>query len=162
MKYRGNTKFVSNETIQKILTTDGQARPRNWTPVNEIEEQEYARYAEAGYDLNAVNWWVYEKQDLDIDIALPWATNIHWWITKLTPGQFMPMHTDPHTHDKKCRRYWIPLQDYVPGHIFLYGSELVADYIANDIFEYYDAQDLHGAANISHTPRLVLQITEYY
>jgi len=29
------------------------------------------------------------------------------------------------------------------------------------VYEYYNSQDMHGAANIGHIPRLVLQVTEY-
>jgi hypothetical protein len=73
----------------------------------------------------------------------------------------MPMHTDPHTHEESCKRYWIPLQDYESGHIFIYKNTLMTEYSANDVFVYKNAQDSHGAANIGHTPRVVLQVTEY-
>ena len=106
-----------------------------------------------------MNWWVYEEKDLGkLDLPL---SNYHWWITKLYPGQFMPMHTDPHTHEQSCNRYWIPLQDYQPGHIFIYKDKFITDYKAYDVFEYENEQDMHGAANIGHTPRVVLQVTEY-
>ena len=163
MKYIGNySSWINDDWISKILETSGQARPRDWPPNSKVEQEEYQRYATSGYDLNAINWWIYESKDLDITISPPWTTGkIHWWITKLTPGQFMPMHTDPHTHGENCNRYWVPLQDYVPGHVFLYGESFVADYKKGDVFRYIDPTAIHGAANISHSVRLVLQITEY-
>ena len=142
-----------------VLNKEGQARPRDWPPAFAVESAEYKRAEEAGYDLSAVNWWVYEEKDLGkLDLPL---SNYHWWITKLYPGQFMPMHTDPHTHEQSCNRYWIPLQDYQPGHIFIYKDKFITDYKAYDVFEYENEQDMHGAANIGHTPRVVLQVTEY-
>jgi hypothetical protein len=145
-----------------VLTRTGQSRPRDWSAMNHVELAEYKKYQEAGYDLNAVNWYVYESQDLGIDIDPPWCKGkIHWWITKLNPGQYMPMHTDPHTHDGSCKRYWVPLQNYVPGHIFIYKDEMVSHYGLGDVYVYDHSTDPHGAANISHTPRIILQITEY-
>ena len=164
MIFIGNykNKILTKGSYEKILGTIGQARPKDWPPAFAVETAEYKKAEQAGYDLNATNWWVYESKDLDIKINTPWTdNNIHWWITKLMPGQFMPMHTDPHTHSTNCKRFWIPLQDYVPGHIFIYQNELIKDYSQDDVFEYIDATDSHGAANISHSPRLVLQITEY-
>ena len=162
MEYVGNFDFVKDEWIGEILSNDGQARPRDWPPACAIESAEYSRANQAGYDLTQVHWWVYEKQDVSFDIVPPWTSNeYHWWITKLYPGQYMPMHTDPHTHERSCKRYWVPLQDYHPGHIFIYENELIKDYKQGDVYSYIKSQDMHGAANIGHTPRLVLQITEF-
>lgn len=152
--------YISSKLRQQVLDTVGQARPRDWPPAFAVESSEYKRAEEAGYDLSAVHWWVYEETNLG-PLELPLKNKYHWWITKLYPGQYMPMHTDPHTHEQKCKRYWIPLQDYEPGHIFIYKEKLMTKYTANDVFVYTDAQDSHGAANIGHTPRVVLQVTEY-
>lgn len=163
MRYAGNfSSWIQDSWIQEILSSPGQARPRDWPPAYAVETAEYKRAHEAGYDLSAVNWWVYEQQDVSFVITPPWVTGkYHWWITKLTPGQFMPMHSDPHTHERPCNRYWIPLQDYHPGHVFIYENELVKDYKKGDVYSYISSQDMHGAANIGHIPRLILQVTEY-
>ena len=50
---------------------------------------------------------------------------------------------------------------YHQGHIFIINDKLVTDYKAGDVYEYVHEQDTHGAANIGHIPRLVLQVTEY-
>ncbi len=162
MKYIGNHDFVKDHWIDEILNKEGQARPRDWSAINLTESAEYKRARESGYDLTAVHWWVYEKQDVSFDIIPPFVSrDYHWWITKLLPGQYMPMHTDPHTHDQPCKRYWCPLQDYQPGHIFVINDEMVTKYKRGDIWEYNTEHDLHGAANIGHMPRIVLQVTEY-
>ncbi len=163
MKFIGNySTWIDPLWGNTILSSEGQARPRDWPPESAVESAEYKKYELAGYDLNAVNWWVYEKQDLNVDIKTPWTNKtIHWWFTKLMPGQFMPMHTDPHTHDKPCNRYWMPLQDYVPGHIFIYKDEMIVGYKKGDVFQFDNEREIHGAANIAHTPRIMLLVTEY-
>lgn len=164
MKYLGNfyKKMIDPNWIDIIDKNSGQARPGTWNPINDIERAEFDKAKKAGIDFSKTLWYVYESQDVDFDIKLPWShREIHWWITKMLPGQYMPMHTDPHTHDRKCKRYWIPLQDYVPGHVFIYDEQLIQHYAKGDVFEYYDANDSHGAANLSTINRYVLQVTEY-
>lgn len=160
MKYLNNwQEIIPAHLKQRVIDTVGQARPRDWPAATAVESAEYQKAQEAGYDLNAVHWWVYEEDQLG-KLDLPFK-DYHWWITKLYPGQFMPMHTDPHTHDRPCRRIWVPLQDYEPGHIFIYKDKMITDYRAYEAYEYYDSQDIHGAANIGHTVRVVLQVTIY-
>jgi hypothetical protein len=162
MQYLGNYDFIKDSWIFEILSKDGQARPRDWPASSAVESAEYARAEEAGYDLNAVHWWVYEKSNVSFDITPPWVNgDYHWWITKLYPGQFMPVHTDPHTHERPCKRYWVPMQDYHSGHIFLYKDTVSVNYKKGDVYMYKKEHDSHGAANIGHIPRLVLQVTEY-
>jgi hypothetical protein len=163
MRYVGNySHWIDPLWEHLILSKDGQARPRDWPPSSAAESSEYLKYQTAGYDLTAVNWWVYEEKDLNINIDLPWDhSKIHWWFVKMMPGQFMPVHTDPHTHYDKCKRYWIPLQDYQLGHIFLYEDEMIKNYKAGDVFIFENAMANHGAANIGHSPRITLLITEY-
>lgn len=162
MNLIGNYNFVQDSWIQEVIDNDGQARPRDWPPAFAVESAEYAKAQQAGYDLTAVHWWVYEKQDVNFNIVPPFVNGeYHWWITKLYPGQYMPVHTDPHTHEQTCKRYWCPLQDYHPGHIFLYKDTVPVNYKKGDVFVYDQEQDMHGAANIGHIPRLVLQITEF-
>jgi hypothetical protein len=80
----------------------------------------------------------------------------------MLPGNFMPMHVDPHTlYEKNSCRYWMPLQDWKPGHVFMYENEVITDYKAGDVWMYRESGALHGAANIGYTPRLVLQVSTY-
>ena len=89
-------------------------------------------------------------------------TNYHWWIIKLLPGQFQPMHFDPHiTQVKECKRWTMPLLDYKPGHIFVYENYLLSDYKAGDLFLWPDPMIYHGVCNISMHTRLTLQISSY-
>jgi hypothetical protein len=163
MKYIGNyASWIQQEWIDAILSKNGQARPRDWPPSSAVESAEYSKYKTAGYDLKAVNWWLYEYNDILFDIIPPWTTGkIHWWFTKMLPGQFMPVHSDPHTHDVLCNRYWMPMQDFEIGHVFLYGQNMISNYKAGDVYQFENETDIHGAANIGHTARIMLLITEY-
>jgi hypothetical protein len=55
----------------------------------------------------------------------------------------------------------MPLQDFQVGHIFLYGETMISGYKSGDVYMFNDERDVHGAANIGHTPRISLLITEY-
>ena len=104
--------------------------------------------------------------------------NVFWWFVKLLPGELQLMHYDMHVlgvfHEDnkfsqvtKCveiknpRRYTMFLQDWQPGHIFVWKDQMIANYKAGDIFEWSDPELLHGVSNISFTPRLTLQITSH-
>jgi hypothetical protein len=154
--------WIDAEWVYKVLTQPGYARPRDWKPAYEHESLEYTKAANAGYKLDDVHFWLYEESNLAVKIVPPWIKGkYHWWITKMYPGQFTPMHSDPHTVGEKCVRYWMPLLDSDPGHVFLYKDTAIVNYKAGDLYQYEHAQDVHGAANIGHTPRIVLQVTEF-
>jgi hypothetical protein len=53
------------------------------------------------------------------------------------------------------------LQDWQPGHIFVWKDQTIANYKAGDIFEWSDPELLHGVANLSFNPRYTLQITSH-
>lgn len=84
-----------------------------------------------------------------------------WWITKMNPKNFFMMHNDGFPGISFNRRYWIPLQDYVSGHVFIYEDELVKDYKRGDVFKYDNLMAQHGAVNIGYTPRATLQIAVF-
>jgi len=163
MHYVGNyIDIIPNGLIDYLLSNKGQPRPNN-IPKHSLDEYEtYNHGVNAGYDLTATYWHIFESQDIPMQITPPWCTGkIHWWITKMMPGDIMPMHEDPPTLKNNCKRYWMPLQDYEAGHVFIIKDELITNYRAGDVFVYDIAQDNHGAANIGFTPRFVLQVTEF-
>jgi hypothetical protein len=55
----------------------------------------------------------------------------------------------------------MPWQDYQPGHVFLYENKFISEYKFGDLYQYYDSNALHGAANIGHVPRIILQVSTY-
>jgi len=165
MNYIGNfSSYIKQEWVDEVQQKRGIGRPAEGkTPDSHQEKNEYHKALSAGYKSTEVYFYMFDKSNLDFDIDLPFINkNYHWWITKMLPGNFMPMHVDPHTHyQKNSERYWIPMQDYSPGHIFLYEDQFISNYKMGDLYRYYDSTAIHGAANIGHTPRLILQVSTY-
>lgn len=166
MKYVGNYEdWIDTNWLTEILALRGDGRPAEGQQPNSPEmANEYARAKSAGYKDNEIYFWMFDKNNVSFDIPQPpWFTGkFHWWITKMLPGNFMPMHVDPHTlYEKDSARFWIPLQDWQPGHIFMYENVVVTDYKKGDVFRYDDPNGLHGAANIGFVPRAVLQISAH-
>jgi hypothetical protein len=166
MEYIGNfSDWIRVEWIGHILATDGIKRPSGGNNPN----TEYLKsFIDAGYDISKTYWHHYasETNTFPFEFEAPFDNDkmFMWWFIKMMPGGFMPMHRDPHvTEDDKdgVERYWIPLQDYRPGHIFIYDNSLITNYKMGDCFKYSSANEIHGAANISHDIRLTVQFTTH-
>jgi hypothetical protein len=166
MHYIGNYKdWIDKNWVTEVLGSRGDGRPAEGQKPDSPEmDQEYSKAKSAGYKDDEIYFWMFDKKNVSFEITQPpWITgSFHWWITKMFPGNFMPVHTDPHTqYQKNSKRYWMPWQDYQPGHLFLYKDLVITNYKAGDVYVYEDSSAIHGAANIGHTPRIVLQISTY-
>lgn len=165
MKYLGNYKqHIDDLWLAEVLANRGMGRPQEGKkPDSPEEETEYQKARDAGYCDDAIYFYMFDKNNVSFELNLPFIEGkYHWWITKMLPGNFMPMHIDPHTLvDTSSDRYWLPLQDWEPGHIFMYKDTVITNYKAGDLYKYEDATAIHGAANIGYTPRVVLQISTY-
>lgn len=83
-----------------------------------------------------------------------------WWFVKLLPGEMQAMHIDPHLVDvKNPVRYTMFLQDFHPGHIFVWEDKMISNYKMGDIYEWSDPTIIHGCVNISYKTRYTMQIT---
>lgn len=165
MEFIGNFKeYIKQEWIDEVLTARGMGRPAEGkTPDSPEEDLEYQKALAAGYKSSDIYFYMFDKSNVSFNLELPFINKkYHWWITKMLPGNFMPMHIDPHAvYQNKSERYWMPWQDYSPGHVFLYEDTFVPNYKKGDVYRYFDSTALHGAANIGHVPRIVLQISTY-
>lgn len=129
---------------------------------------EYDMYANAGYDVFGTYFTLLEKFDVSFDILddpPPFLDtkdkHITWWFSKMSPGQVMPMHVDRAKPEIEIHKYWMPWTDYEPGHIFSIGQTVLTNYKAGDVYEFNYAGEWHGACNIGHSSRTILQITDY-
>lgn len=170
MKHVGNLKQMIDTgwidaVVKEVLSKDGMKRPREGgKPEGAEGEAEWQKALDAGYDPNGEYFQMFDESNLDIEIPTfhTCGRSRHWWITKMMPGDFMPMHIDPHTkQEKNPDRFWIPLQAWELGHIFMYEEEHISNYMKGDVYQYTDPQALHGAANIGLVPRIVLHVTLY-
>lgn len=165
MQYIGNySSWIQTEWINEIINSQGMGRPKEGKkPSSPEEEIEYQRAREAGYKEDAIYFYMFDKNNVSFKLDIPFVDGkYHWWITKMLPGNFMPMHTDPHTlFESNSKRYWMPWYDYKDGHIFVYKDQVITNYKKGDVYCYEDATAIHGAANIGFTPRIVLQVSTY-
>ena len=165
MQFIGNYRdYIKQEWIDELLANQGTPRPsKGKKPESPEEEHEYDRARRAGYKDDATYFYMFDKNNVSFQLELPFINKkYHWWITKMLPGNFMPMHVDPHTlFETNSKRYWLPLQDWEPGHVFMYENQIIVNYKKGDLWTYEDSTALHGAANIGFTPRIVLQISTY-
>jgi hypothetical protein len=155
--------WLKDEWILEAMSCKGFNAPADLFQKEKQElHKEDIRVKEAGYSLDAFYYTLIEKSHLTFNLPpiprLP-KGEIHWWITKMMPGQFMPVHQDPRiTTKKNIKRYWMPWTDWECGHIFTYEDTVMGEYSKGDIFLMEDPDALHGAANIGLTPRITLNI----
>lgn len=151
--------------LAEINENQGILRPKEGGKPKGLEgDKEWQKAIAAGYSSDDVYFEMFDKNTLKTEIPVfhTCSRNRHWWITKMMPGQFMPMHIDPHTEQQKnVDRFWIPLQNWEPGHIFMFENTFIANYAKGDVYKYESAQGLHGAANIGLASRSTLQVTLY-
>lgn len=102
----------------------------------------------------------------DSKINLPeWlGKNLLTWYSRFLPGQGIPFHIDDNEEylespTDEIARYVLFLQDWIPGHVFLYqDKKILTDYKAGDLFLYEDPNEIHAACNLSHSIRVTYQI----
>jgi len=162
MKFIGNfSNWIDPEWVNYIMNNTGMERPGK--SVNP-DTEEFRKATASGYDLSKTYWHSYDTRSFPFNVTLPFKTDTieQWWFIKMMPGNFMPIHRDVFLPERKnYTRYWMPLQDYQPGHIFVYDKLFVTDYKAGDMWVYDDPDTLHGACNIGYTPRLTFQCSTY-
>ena len=161
MEYIGNFKdWLNPEWIEEILAGNGKCSPRDLL-LTEEPHSEDIRVKKAGYSMSAFYYSLFESDDVSFELAIPGipSGNVRWWITKMTPGQFMPMHRDPRiTKIDNIERFWMPWTNWDYGHVFAYKDTVVSNYNAGDLYKMTDADALHGSANIGLTSRITLNI----
>jgi hypothetical protein len=190
MNYVGNQKEWITPELMEILKNRQGDRVPIWDPerghghplLEQITEQGLAWFGECMPE-QYFHIFNARSEDLkDYNFVLPKlpmiGKNVFWWFVRLNPGELQLMHYDMHVlgvfHEdnkfskvtgvmdiKNVTRYTMFLQDWHPGHVFVYKDKTVANYQAGDIFEWSDPELLHGVANLSFLPRYTLQITSH-
>ena len=165
MKYIGNySSWIDQQWIDYILNNPGFGRPvEGKKPDSPQELAEYQKMRNAGYKDDAKYFYMFTRENFPFELHVPFTDRqYHWWVTKMNPGNFMPMHIDPHTlYQPGSQRFWVAFQDWQPGHIIMYENQVITDYKKGDVYAYEDANALHGAANIGYVPRIILQVSTH-
>jgi hypothetical protein len=168
MKYLGNYQdWIQPSWIDNILSVPGFGAPKDFNIDKEISlgqrstMHESERRVYEVYGTDKIFFYLLESKCLSFDIQPPWLTEkFDWWVTKMMPGQFIPIHSDGPKH-LTGKRYWMPLLDWEPGHLFLYEDISITKYTSGDLWEYEDSLASHGAINIGNNIRLILQISTF-
>lgn len=172
MKYLGNfADWIQPGLLERIIDTKGKPtllnQPETWVGHPEHEEW-YKSFCAAGYDKKNFYSNMYDDDTDDVkDFTIAPPINLNgrnwfWWFIKFRPGSVACMHYDPHTKIiPGAKRYWFAMQDYHPGHLFIYDGTMMKNYKAGDLYEFNRADLLHGATNISMIDRVTFQFTTY-
>lgn len=171
MKYVGNFKnwIIGNNIIEMLESKKGDKtpvwQPDRWTGNKVLDH--FRELARPGYSDNRHFFHQLNAKSPEMtgyDFPCPPLTQqrkiMHWWFVLLYPGEFQTMHVDPHlTEVDNFVRYTMFLQDWEPGHIFVYDDKILTNYKSGDMYEWNEAMCVHGPANIGYNPRYTLQIT---
>jgi hypothetical protein len=161
--------FVTNELINHLSNKTGDIvpvwQPERWKGNKKLDH--YRNLCQPWFENKSPIFHQFNAKSLDMEnfnfqipILPKTRKNMFWWFIKLLPGEMQTMHIDPHLLDvKNPVRYTMFLQDYHPGHIFVYENVLANNYKKGDLYEWSDPEIVHGVVNISYKIRLTLQIT---
>jgi len=161
--------WIAPELMKHLRTCTGDTTPV-WQPDrwqgHPLLDQ-YREKARPGYSHKDHNFQQFNAKSKDMqgfDIVLPLfpeqRKQCHWWFVKLLPGQMQAMHIDPHLVDvENPVRYTMFLEDFQPGHIFVYDDKMISNYKAGDVYEWSDPMIVHGVVNIGYNTRYTLQVT---
>jgi hypothetical protein len=180
MKFIGNySDWLKPEWVEYVLTHDGKEMPKFEFEQNGIldaiargERAEFCEYQKkydaAGYKHDSLLYYIFEQDDLPFEITLPPFVKLkegqgyYWNLFKYKPGHLLPIHSDRAAKfEHNCERYWMSWLDYTDGHVYIYKDSMLSNYKAGDAFKFPDPFGVHGAANISLTPRITFQITTF-
>jgi hypothetical protein len=164
-----NNWIKENNIIEMLKLKKGDRtpvwQPDRWSGNETLEK--FKELARPGYSNNQFFFHQLNSTSNEMkDYEFPWfelpeaREKSFWWFVMLYPGEFQAMHIDPHlTEIKNFVRYTMFLQDWEPGHIFVYDDKILTNYKAGDLYEWNDPETIHGPANIGYNPRYTLQIT---
>jgi hypothetical protein len=158
MKFLGNfSDWVKPNIVDILMNSTGQVRPG--AEESQASKEQYKQWG----DIEPVGAkWSFHYNEIgidDIELPVKYTGKLNWWFVKLNPTCVFPLHRDTfHDDSANVRRLWIPYQDFIPGHVFLYKDHFIKDYTRGDIFEFDDPLALHGSANLGTVPKLSLQI----
>lgn len=166
---RNEKNWITPKLLNHLATHTGDTipvwQPDRWTGHPTLDE--FREKARPFFETNTPYFQQFNaksKDMKDFSITLPkfpeTRYRMHWWFIKLLPGQMQTMHIDPHLVEvKNPIRYSMFLQDYIPGHIFMFDDFMATNYKAGDIFEWSDPECIHAAVNVSYDIRYTLQVT---
>lgn len=160
MKYIGNcADWITDSLLEELL--DPKLGEKIPSTSDHYNDEQYQYWINQGFTSDRISFTFIYSDHFNDKLMLPkqFFKAKEWWFSKLNPGDIVPWHADTFKYDKKnIERYWVAMQDYIPGHIFLYEDKPFINYKQGDIFLFDDPTVYHGAGNLSFVPKLSLQI----
>jgi hypothetical protein len=161
--------WVNPALLETLLKTEGELRPMLDEQDDPWKKDQFDRWKNSEFNMKGASWHMIYYYHLGMlsmdDFKLPidvQADRVEWWFCKIDPCCMFPMHVDVFkTEAKNFRRFCVPMQDYIAGHIFINDGKNLEDYSAGDVYEFMDPGSWHGAANISMIPKVSLQFVSY-
>ena len=170
MEFIGNFKdWITPDLMEHLKTRTGDTTPV-WQPdrwqghplLDQFREMARPGFAHKDHNFQQFNSGSEDMKDFEVILPeFPKQRKMcFWWFVKLLPGQMQAMHIDPHLVEVKDPvRYTMFLEDFQPGHIFVYDDKMISNYKAGDVFEWSDPMIVHGVVNIGYNTRYTLQVT---
>lgn len=164
MEYIGNfADWIDPAFIDYILNNEGKHWPDQFP---KAIKRSFANKSPTYYPYTESLCQMYIKNEVPFKFKPPIELQgrFYWWAIKMYPGNMLPMHHDyddvPSERLDTATNYWMPLQDYTDGHIFVFNNVLMKDYKKGDLFK-HGFKEIHGICNIGFTPRLSLNFTDF-
>ena len=175
--------WIKQEWLEEVLTNPGPEIPKDYRVHEEMvqkslrgffdkrsfdEEQKDWQQMNEAYDYDGNFFFeMFDAPDLTFNLKdhrppfLEFDGSFAWWITKLQPGKFTPMHRDSYSVGCTTHKYWMAWTDWEPGQVLMTEDEAIIKYKAGDVYKFTDPFILHGAANAGMQTRVALQITTW-
>lgn len=177
MKILANYKeWLQPKWVEESLEIPGYRVPMEFFKDDKLSKEELAGLREEMdpsekeiydvYGTDGIFFHLLESNLFSFDVTRPpWIesdVDFCWEVIKMLPGEFIPVHRDIlKRNDTNSKRFWVPMLDWQPGHIFMYKDQYITNYKAGDVFLYDDPRELHSAINLGQNVRLIMQVTTY-
>lgn len=152
--------WITDELLSELLDpTVGELTP---VTQDHYTDHQYLYWKSQGFNCDRIRFTFIFQDHLKQQLTLPtFFKNVkEFWFSRLMPGDIIPCHSDKFKYDvDKIKRYWMAMQDYTPGHVFIYENQIFANYKKGDVFLFESPESMHAAANIGFSPKLTLQVS---
>jgi len=163
-----------NTTTEPLTTfKNTPAYKHQWTS-DPLYEQMHEMWEENNFNMDSVKWRSYypavhfDGSIVEDIAAYTGITNIHsFWISRVDPGFFAPIHCDPfidEIHDAEkgeLKRYAIFITPSEAGHLFVLGRDYLYNLPVGTVIKWNNPNDLHIGINGSLKIKYMINFLGY-
>lgn len=136
------------------------------------DSRQLEKWISLGHNKDCISMEIYQVKNSHnffkpIKNSFPNLKNIGLCFHKLTPGHYLPLHSDKYEFYSKTnnikdlnqiKRYIIFLENSYPGHLLIIGTQVISKWKAGDIVG-WKGEEPHSALNFGLVDRYTLQVT---